>query len=86
MAAVYSFESELLEDGHLAISGELVSKLKLRTGSKLKVSIEIERPGGRYDRAKFLTFFGVWAKREEKDLEVFREIYRERARFGREGR
>ncbi len=39
MAAVYSFESELLEDGHLAISEELVSKLKLRRGSKLKVSI-----------------------------------------------
>jgi Uma2 family endonuclease len=39
MAAVDSFETALLEDGHLAIPEELVQQLKLKAGSTLKVSI-----------------------------------------------
>jgi Uma2 family endonuclease len=39
MAEMGAFESELLGDGHLAIAEELVQKLGLKTGSKLKVSI-----------------------------------------------
>ncbi|MBI3988327.1 MAG: hypothetical protein HY347_01785 [candidate division NC10 bacterium] len=86
MGEVYSFESELLEDGHLSLPEELVRKLNLRKGDRVKASIAVERPGSKYNRAKFVTFCGLWANRDKKDLEVFREIYWERVQFGREGR
>ena len=73
------FESMYLENGHLSIPRKIVDSLSLKGGEKVRVALETER----FDKKGFLGLFGIWKDKDEADLELYREIVKEREIFGR---
>ena len=51
----------------------------MKRGEEVRVMIE----KGKFDRDGFLGFLGVWKDKSEKEIEIFREILKERDLFER---
>lgn len=83
MARSVSFESEFLMDGHLLIPSEIIRMLKLREGDKVKTSIETKVEKAIFDKDKFLKLFGAWKDKKEEEINLYKEIFRNRNEFGR---
>jgi hypothetical protein len=79
MSKVVSFKARYLKDGHLSIPKEIVASLLLRRGEEVRVVLEKEK----FDKKGFLSIFGIWRKKSEEEIHLYREIVRERETFGR---
>ena len=74
-----AFTAEFLQDGHLSIPEKTVRELALKKGAKVKATIETQA----FDRDGFLRLAGIWKDRTDEDINIFRNILKERSTFGR---
>jgi len=79
MRNIASLKAKYLKDGHLSIPKEVVATLSLRKGEEVRVIIE----KGKFDKPAFLSLFGIWKDKSEEEIEIYREIVKERELFGR---
>jgi hypothetical protein len=79
MSKTAVFTAELLKDGHLSIPELAVQSLSLKKGSRVKATIETQQ----FDKATFLKLAGIWRNKAEKEIEIYRELFKERETFGR---
>ena len=79
MGKTATFIAEFLKDGHLSIPERVVKALSLEKGKKVKAIIETEK----FNREEFLSLFGIWKKKTDKEINIYKEILREREGFGR---
>ena len=79
MKKAATFKAKYLENGHLSIPKEVVDSLLLRRGEEVRVMIEKRK----FDKEGFLKFFGIWKDKSEEEINIFREIVKEREMFGR---
>ncbi|MCK9417745.1 MAG: hypothetical protein M0R70_00015 [Nitrospirae bacterium] len=73
------FTAELLSDGHLSIPEMTVKVLLLKKGARVKATIETQQ----FDKAGFLKLAGIWRNKVGKEIDIYREIFKERDSFGR---
>jgi bifunctional DNA-binding transcriptional regulator/antitoxin component of YhaV-PrlF toxin-antitoxin module len=76
---VVTLKGRYLDNGRLSIPEEVATSLLLKRGEEVRVMIEKEK----FDREEFLGLFGVWKDKSEKEIEIFREILKERDFFER---
>jgi hypothetical protein len=79
MRKVATFKAKYQEDGHLSIPKDVVASLLLRKGEEVQVAIGKER----FDKKGFLSLSGIWKDKSEEEIHLYREIVKERERFGR---
>jgi hypothetical protein len=79
MKKAATFKAKYLEDGHLSIPKEVVDSLLLRRGEEVRVMVE----KGKFDKEGFLNLFDIWKNKSEEEINIFREIVKEREMFGR---
>lgn len=74
-----TFTAEYLNNGHLSIPKEIANTLALRRGKKVRVMIET----GKFNKRGFLELYGIWRNKSEEEITIYREILKEREKFGR---
>jgi len=79
MGKIASFRAKYLKDGHLSIPKEVINALLLQKGEEVRVMIEKEK----FDKEIFLKLFGIWKDKSEEEIDLYREIVKEREIFGR---
>ena len=79
MGKIASFRAKYLKDGPLSIPKEIINALLLQKGEEVRVMIEKER----FDKEAFLKLFAIWIDKSEEEIDLYREILREREIFGR---
>ena len=79
MGKMATFISEFLKDGHLSIPKQIVATLSLKSGEQVRTIIETEK----FDKIEFLKLFGIWKNKSESELNIYKEILKERESFGR---
>ena len=79
MGKTATFIAEFLKDGHLSIPEKIVKALSLEKGKRVKTIIEVEK----FSKKDFLGFFGIWRNKTEAEINIYKEILRERKNFGR---
>ena len=79
MRKVSTFKAKYLKDGHLSIPKDVAASLLLRKGDEVQVVIGKER----FDKRGFLNLSGIWKDKSEEEIHSYREIVKERERFGR---
>jgi len=79
MGKTATFISEFLKDGHLSVPQKIVKALSLEKGNKVKAVLETEK----FDKNGFLRLFGIWKDKTEEEISTYKEILKERERFGR---
>ena len=68
-----------LEDGHLSIPKEVIDKLKINKGSRLRVRVEVE---GKPKKEKILGYAGLLSDLTEEEVKRFDDSIRRRSFFG----
>lgn len=79
MSKIATFEGKILKEGNLSIPEKIIEILKLKSGDKVKTTLEI----GKFDKARFLKLFGVWKGKSEEEIDIYRAIFKARDRFER---
>jgi hypothetical protein len=79
MGRIASFKAKYLKDGQLSIPREVVNTLLLRRGEEVRVMIEKEK----FDKEALLKLFAIWKDKGEAEIDLYREILKEREIFGR---
>ena len=79
MRKLATFKAKYLENGHLSIPKNVVASLLLRKGEEVQVAIGKER----FDKKGFLSLSGIWKDKSDEEIYLYREIVKERERFGR---
>ena len=79
MKILATFKTKYLKDGHLSIPKDVAASLLLRKGEE--VQVVIGREG--FDKRGFLRLSGIWKDKSEEEIHIYREIVKERERFGR---
>jgi hypothetical protein len=79
MRKLITFKAKYLEDGHLSVPKDIAASLLLRKGEEVQVVIGKER----FDKKGFLSLSGIWKDKSEEEIHFYREIIKERERFGR---
>jgi len=79
MKILATFKAKYLEDGHLSIPEDVAASLSLRKGEEVQVVIGKES----FDKRRFLSLSGIWKDKSEEEIHFYREIMKERERFGR---
>lgn len=79
MGKTATFIAEFLKDGHLSIPEKVVKALSLEKGRKVRAIINTER----FDRNGFLRLSGVWRDKADNEINMYKEILKEREGFGR---
>jgi bifunctional DNA-binding transcriptional regulator/antitoxin component of YhaV-PrlF toxin-antitoxin module len=79
MGKMAMFKAKYQKDGHLSVPQEVVTALSLRNGEEVDVMIEKEK----FDKTGFLAFFGIWKDKTEEEIDIYRQIVKEREVFGR---
>jgi len=74
-----TFTSEYLDNGYLSIPKEIVNILSLRKGKKVRIVIETFK----FNKIDFLALFGIWKNKSEEEINIYKEIVKERDKFGR---
>ena len=73
------FTAEYLNNGHLSIPKEIVNTLALKSGKKIRVVIEKTMS----NKNDFLKLFGIWKNKSEEEIKIYKDILKERRKFGR---
>jgi len=76
MRKLTTFKATYLEDGHLSIPKDIAASLLLRTGEEVQVVMGKEG----FDKKGFLSLSGIWKDKSEEEIDVYREIMKERER------
>ena len=73
------YTGTLLEDGHISIPQEIVDKLKIYRGSKLRVTVKVERG---ISKKKVLSYAGLLSDLTGDEQKRFDESIKRRSLFG----
>ncbi len=79
MGKTASFTAKFLKDRHLSVPEEIITALSLKKGEKVRAVIETDK----FDKEGFLKLFGIWKDKTEDEINIYREILKERRSFGR---
>ena len=79
MGKIASFRAKYLKEGHISIPKEIINALLLRKGEEVRVMIEKEK----FDKEVFQKLFAIWKDKSEEEIDLYREILKEREIFGR---
>lgn len=82
MGKTATFISKFLKDGHLSVPEQIVATLSLKSGEQVRAIIETEE----FDKIEFLKLFGIWKNKTESELNVYKEILKERESFEKQNR
>ena len=77
MRKVNTFKAKYLENGHLSIPKDVVASLLLKKGEEVRVIVEKQS----FDKEGFLSLSGIWRDRGEEEIQLYREIVKEREKF-----
>jgi len=69
----------LLEDGHISIPKEIIAKLKIDSGSKVRVTVKVERE---ISKEKILSYAGLLSDLTGEEQKRFDESIKRRSLFG----
>jgi hypothetical protein len=72
------YTGRLLEDGHISIPKEVVDKLKIGRGSRLRVTVEVEKGAS---KDAILSFAGMLSGLTGEEEERFDESVKRRSLF-----
>jgi len=73
------YTGTLLEDGHISIPQEIINKLKIYRGSKLRVTVAVEKE---ISKDKILSYAGLLSDLTEEERKRFDETVKRRSLFG----
>ena len=79
MGKIATFKTKYLKDDHLFIPKGVAKTLFLRRGEEVRVMIEKEE----FDKQGFLTLFNIWKDKREEEVDLYRDVVKERELFGR---
>ena len=79
MKILATFKTKILKNGYLSIPKDVVGSLLLKKGEEVHVVIGKEN----FDKEGFLRLSGIWKEKSEEEINVYREIIKDRERFGR---
>jgi bifunctional DNA-binding transcriptional regulator/antitoxin component of YhaV-PrlF toxin-antitoxin module len=68
-----------LEDGHISIPQEIIDKLNINRGSKLRVTVAVEKE---ISKDKILSYAGLLSDLTEEERKRFDETVKRRSLFG----
>ena len=69
----------LLEDGHISIPQDIIEKLKINRGSKLRITVEVEKG---ISQDKILSYAGLLSDLTEEEQKKFDEAVKRRSLLG----
>ena len=69
----------LLEDGHISIPKEIIAKLTIDSGSKVRVTVKVERE---ISKEKILSYAGLLSDLTGEEQKRFDESIKRRSLFG----
>ena len=72
------YTGTLLEDGHISIPQEIIDKLKIDRGSKLRVTVEVEKG---MSKEKILSFAGILSDLTGEQRKQFDETVKRRSLY-----
>jgi bifunctional DNA-binding transcriptional regulator/antitoxin component of YhaV-PrlF toxin-antitoxin module len=72
------YTGTLLEDGHISIPKEIVDKLKIGRGSKLRVIVSVEKG---VSKSNILSYAGLLSDLTEEEQKRFDESVKRRSLF-----
>jgi bifunctional DNA-binding transcriptional regulator/antitoxin component of YhaV-PrlF toxin-antitoxin module len=72
------YTGKLLEDGHISIPKEIIDKLKIGRGSKLRVTVEVEKGAS---KDAILSFAGMLSDLTGEEEKRFDESVKRRSLF-----
>lgn len=75
-----TYTAEYLNDGHLSMPQEIAHMLALKSGKKVRVVIE----SSKFNKEEFLRLFGIWKEKNADQIKIFKDVFKERIRFGRD--
>ncbi len=73
------YTGTLLEDGHIHIPQEIIDKLKIYKGSKVRVTVKVERE---ISKEKILSYAGLLSDLTGEEQKRFNESIKRRSLFG----
>jgi len=73
------YTGTLLEDGHISIPKEIIAKLKIDSGSKVRVTVKVERE---ISKEKILSYAGLLSDLTGEEQKRFDESIKRRSLFG----
>jgi hypothetical protein len=73
------YTGTLLEDGHISIPQEIIDKLKIGSGSKLRVTLEVEKG---ISKDRILSYAGLLSDLTVEERKRFDETVKRRSLFG----
>lgn len=73
------YNGKLLEDGHISIPKEIINKLKIDSGSRLRVTVKVE---GKIKKENILAYAGLLSDLTEEEERRFDESIKRRSLFG----
>jgi bifunctional DNA-binding transcriptional regulator/antitoxin component of YhaV-PrlF toxin-antitoxin module len=73
------YTGTLLEDGHISIPQEIIDKLNINRGSKLRVIVEVKKG---VSKKKIMSYAGLLSDLNGEELRRFEETTERRAFFG----
>jgi len=73
------YTGTLLEDGHISIPQEIIDKLKIYRGSKVRVTVKVERE---ISKEKILSYAGLLSDLTGEEQKRFDESIKRRSLFG----
>jgi len=73
------YTGTLLEDGHISIPQEIIDKLKIDKGSKIRVIVQVEKE---ISKNKILLYAGLLSDLTGEEQKRFDETVKRRSLFG----
>ena len=73
------YTGTLLEDGHISIPKEIIDKLKIGRGSKLRVTVEVQEG---LSKCKILSYAGLLSDLTGEERKRFDETVKRRSLLG----
>jgi hypothetical protein len=73
------YTGTLLEDGHISIPEEIVNRLKIRSGSRLRIRVEVEKANS---KDKILAYAGLLSDLTNEEEREFNESIERRIILG----
>jgi hypothetical protein len=73
------YTGTLLEDGHISIPKEIIDKMKIDKGTRLRVTVKVERG---VSKEKILSYAGLLSDLTGKEQKRFDECIKRRSLFG----
>ena len=73
------YTGTLLEDGHISIPQEIIDKLNINRGSKLRVIVEVKKG---VSKGKIMSYAGLLSDLNGEEIKRFDETVKRRSLFG----